>query len=126
MSNPYYGVFFQDTWRAASNLTLNFGLRYEFEDGIKESEDRWLTEFDPDARLAITDMAQAAYARNPIPQVPVSDFRVLGGSVYAGAPGRDGLELEGRIDVDAARLGRLHARRADRASRAATACSSTR
>ena len=70
MSNPYYGVFIQDTWRATTNLTLNFGLRYEYEDGIKESEDRWLTEFDPDAALAITQLAQAAYARNPIPQVP--------------------------------------------------------
>ena len=62
-----------------------FGLRYEFEDGINESEDRWITGFDPDCQLAITDLAQAAYARNPIPQVAVSDFRVLGGSVYAGA-----------------------------------------
>ena len=49
MTNPYYGVFFQDTWRAASNLTLNFGLRYEYEGGIKEADDRWLTEFDPSA-----------------------------------------------------------------------------
>ena len=95
MTNPYYGVFVQDTWRAASNLTLNFGLRFEYEGGIKESQDRWLTEFDPDARLAITDLAQAAYARNPIPQVPVSEFRVLGGSVYAGDPAASGLSWAG-------------------------------
>ena len=95
MTSPYYGVFVQDTWRAASNLTLNFGLRFEYEGGIKESEDRWLTEFDPAAGLAITDMAQAAYARNPIPQVPVSDFRVLGGSIYATAPGAMGLSWKG-------------------------------
>ena len=95
MTNPYYGLFFQDTWRAASNLTLNFGLRYEFENGIKESQDRWLTEFDPSARLSITDLAQAAYARNPIPQVPVSDFRVLGGSVYATSPNARGLSWKG-------------------------------
>ena len=84
MNNPYYAGFFQDTWRVTQNLTLNFGLRYEFEDGITESEDRWITEFDPNAQLAITQLAQAAYARSPIPQVPVSEFRVLGGSVYAG------------------------------------------
>ena len=40
-------------------------------------------------------MAQAAYARNPIPQVPVSDFRVLGGSIYATAPGAMGLSWKG-------------------------------
>jgi hypothetical protein len=95
MSNPYYGAFFQDTWRVRPDLTLNFGLRYEYEDGIKESSDRWLTEFDPGARLAITDAAQAAYARNPIPQVPASDFRVLGGSVYASAPGARGSSWKG-------------------------------
>jgi hypothetical protein len=87
MRNPFYGGFVQDTWRAGSTLTLNFGLRFEYEDGITETQDRWLTGFDPSARLAITDLAQAAYARNPIPQVPVADFRVLGGSVYAGASG---------------------------------------
>ena len=95
MTNPYYGAFLQDTWRVRPNFTLNFGLRYEYENGIRESDDRWVTEFDPDARLAITDLAQAAYARNPIPQVPVSDFRVLGGSVYAGAPGASGLSWLG-------------------------------
>jgi hypothetical protein len=95
MSNPYYGVFVQDTWRAASNLTLNFGLRYEYEDGIKESDDRWLTAFDPDAQLAITSLAEAAYARNPIPQVPVSEFKVRGGSVYAGDPGATGSSWKG-------------------------------
>jgi hypothetical protein len=87
MSNPYYSGFFQDTWRASRDLTLNFGLRYEFEDGIKESQNRWITGFDPDAVLAITDLAQAAYARTPIPQVPASQFRVLGGSLYAGTQG---------------------------------------
>ncbi len=90
MRNPYYGGFFQDSWRLTENFTLNLGLRYEFEDGISESENRWITEFNPSEQLAITQLAQAAYARSPIPQVPVSQFSVLGGSLYAGAPGATG------------------------------------
>ena len=41
-----YAVFFQDTWRAASNLTVNYGLRYAWWDPFGESYDRmgW---FDP-------------------------------------------------------------------------------
>ena len=39
--------------------------------------------WDPNAELAITSAAQAAYARNPIPEVPASDFRVRGGLLFA-------------------------------------------
>ena len=42
-----------------------------------------LVGFDPDAANSITQLAQAAYARNPIPQVPVSAFRAAGAAVYA-------------------------------------------
>ena len=27
--SKYYGVYFQDSWRASRNLTLNYGLRWE-------------------------------------------------------------------------------------------------
>ena len=47
-------------------------------------------DFDPTATLAISDLAEAAYARAPIAQVPAADFHVRGGSVYATDPGQDG------------------------------------
>jgi hypothetical protein len=47
-------------------------------------------DFDPNAKLAISDLAEAAYARAPIAQLPAADFHVRGGSVYATAPGQDG------------------------------------
>lgn len=31
LNHSYYGFFFQDQWRATSKLTLNYGLRYDFE-----------------------------------------------------------------------------------------------
>lgn len=36
----YYTVFGQDEWRAGSNLTLNYGLRYEYYTPMKEADNR--------------------------------------------------------------------------------------
>jgi hypothetical protein len=87
--NNYFGTFVQDTWRATRNLTLNFGLRFEYENGISEIKNRMLLWFDPEAQVSIATGAEAAYAANPIPQVPVSQFTIRGGTVYAGAQGYD-------------------------------------
>ena len=43
--------------------------------------------FDPNAAVSIAGAAQAAYAASPDAALPVSQFKVVGGSVYAGAPG---------------------------------------
>jgi hypothetical protein len=85
--NNYFGTFAQDTWRVTRNLTVNLGLRFEYENGIKESQNRALLWFDPDAAVSIAAAAQAAYARNPLAEVPASQFTVKGGTVYAGTEG---------------------------------------
>jgi hypothetical protein len=89
LRNHFFGAYAQDSWRF-KNLTLTAGLRFEWEDGISEDDDAMIVDFDPTARLAITDLAEAAYARAPIPQVPASDFRVRGGSIFASDSGQDG------------------------------------
>jgi Carboxypeptidase regulatory-like domain len=86
-SNHWFGTFFQDTWRVSENVTLNFGLRYEYETGLTEKNDQMLTGFDPNAQVAIAQLAEAAYARNPIPQLAPSAFDVQGGTVYAAESG---------------------------------------
>ena len=45
--------------------------------------------FDPAAEVSIAPAAEAAYARNPLPQLPPSQFNVQGGVIYAGTPGYD-------------------------------------
>ena len=66
-----------------SNLTVNLGLRWEYEGAPTERFNRNARGFDPDAALTIANAAQAAYAANPIPQIPPSEFRVRGGLMFA-------------------------------------------
>jgi hypothetical protein len=87
MVNPYYAAYVQDNWRLTPKLTLNLGLRMEYELGPTERYDRMIGYLDPSAKLPITDAAQAAYARSTIPELPASQFQVLGGSIYPGAGG---------------------------------------
>jgi len=46
--NWAYGAFFQDDWRASRNLTINYGLRYEFSTVIKDAHNQ-LGNFDPNS-----------------------------------------------------------------------------
>jgi hypothetical protein len=89
LMNPYYAWYAQDTWRLSRNLTLALGLRLEYEQGPSERYNRAQTFFDPNVVLPISEAAQAAYARNPLPELPASAFVVRGGSVYAGTNGVD-------------------------------------
>jgi hypothetical protein len=93
--NNYFGTFVQDTWRVGRNLTLNLGLRFEYENGIKEVRDRSLLWFDPEAEVSIASIAAARYAASPIPGLPASEFNVQGGTVYAGAEGYDDRSWKG-------------------------------
>ena len=82
-SQQYHGLFIQDDWRLNERLTINAGLRLEINSGMRESENRNLAGFDFVTANPIEAAAQAAYARNPIPEIPVSQFRVIGGLLFA-------------------------------------------
>jgi Carboxypeptidase regulatory-like domain len=86
MLNPYFAWYAQDSWRLSRKLNVNFGLRIEYEMGPTERYNRMLAGFDPTAKLPITDAAQAAYARSPIPELSAANFLVQGGTLYAGNP----------------------------------------
>jgi carboxypeptidase family protein/TonB-dependent receptor-like protein len=79
----YHGIFVHDDWKVKRRLTLNLGLRYELEGATTERFNRNLHGFDPTISSPIEAAAKAAYAANPIPEVPVSSFNVKGGLLFA-------------------------------------------
>ncbi|MBY0502343.1 MAG: carboxypeptidase-like regulatory domain-containing protein [Bryobacteraceae bacterium] len=86
--SPYYASFVQDTWRVSSKLTLSLGLRMEYERGATERYNRMIGNFDPNYVPPFAKAAEANYARNPIPELPVSQFKVMGGNTYVGSGGK--------------------------------------
>ena len=79
----YQGVFFHDDWKLSQKLTLNLGVRYEYEGATNERYNRNVRGFDSTTSNPIEAQAKAAYALSPIPQVPVDSFRVKGGLLFA-------------------------------------------
>jgi hypothetical protein len=95
--NGWMGAFGQDTWRLG-RLTLNAGLRFEYESGVQENDGHMIVGFDPTARLAITDAAQAAYLASGLQNQPgmPATLTVLGGPIYANDPGQSGAAYGGK------------------------------
>lgn len=85
--NGMYGWYGQDNWRLTPKLTVNLGLRMEYETAPTERYNRAIGYFVPGTKLPITDAAQAAYAQAPLKELPASQFSVLGGNTYVGAAG---------------------------------------
>jgi hypothetical protein len=87
-TSTYAALYLHDNWRATKRLTLDFGLRWEFDGGETERYDRAVRGFDPDATLSITAKALAAYAARPDASIAAAQFRVLGGLRFAGGNGQ--------------------------------------
>jgi hypothetical protein len=83
VQGKYVAFFLNDDWRVRRNLTFNFGLRWEHDFPEIERFNRTLNGFDPTTPNSISAAAAAAYASAPIAQVPVSQFKAVGGPTYA-------------------------------------------
>ncbi|MFN0085974.1 MAG: TonB-dependent receptor domain-containing protein, partial [Blastocatellia bacterium] len=79
----YNGMFIHDDWKLSDRLTLNLGVRYEYEGATNERYNRNIRTFDAAAASPVEAAARAAYAASPIPEIPASAFQVKGGLLFA-------------------------------------------
>jgi hypothetical protein len=86
-SSRFYSLFVQDDWRLTRKLTINLGLRWEYEGPVTERFNRTTRDFDFSTPNPIQAAARTQYARAPIAEVPVSEFHTLGGLTFAGVGG---------------------------------------
>jgi hypothetical protein len=87
IESTYWAFYLHDNWRATRKLTLDLGLRWEYEGPVTERFNRSVRGFDPNAAQPIAAKALANYAANPDPSLPVSQFQVKGGLLFAGQNG---------------------------------------
>jgi hypothetical protein len=91
-----WGFFVQDDWKITPRLTVNLGVRYEFETPLHERYNRSTLGFDTSYIQPISAAAQAAYSNiyptisGGFPQLPVSALVLRGGMTFAGLNGNNG------------------------------------
>ena len=101
-SQHFEAFYLQNDWRVTPRLTINMGLRYDWETPVTERFNRMTTVFDPTAVNPMSDAAQAAYtnilnspanANNVGIQIlkqylPASSFKLMGAQMFSGVGGQ--------------------------------------
>ena len=84
----YNAAFVHDDWKLTRKLTLNLGVRYEYEAPPTERYNQNTRGFDFTDPNPIQGAAQAAYAAHPISAISPANFKVLGGCLFASPQNR--------------------------------------
>jgi len=88
VQDQYIALYWHDDFKVTPRLTLNIGLRWEYETPMTERFNRLVSEFNFEVSNPIEAQARTNYAQRPIPEIPVSEFRVRGGLTWVHQGGR--------------------------------------
>ena len=79
----YWGAYFQDDWRVNSRFTLNYGVRIDHEDGIREKNNEFTYTFDESVKSPLNDQLNA----NGVTVSSALGRTIMGGLLFAGVDG---------------------------------------
>lgn len=85
--NSFLNAFFiQDNWKVLPNFTISYGVRFEHELPVNESQNRMVNGFNPTATNEASVAAASNYAAHPSSLLAAASFQPIGGATYA-SPG---------------------------------------
>ena len=80
----YFGGYVQDDWRVSSKFTVNYGLRVEHEDGMREENNNFTVGFD---RTSTNGLSSVVIPASVDPSGGTPAHSPVGGLMYAGVNG---------------------------------------